>query len=298
MEQVLTLIANPVTADLTPDLVESAASTLSTQSATPGLPDWLAPGIACDVPFDAPGPGDLGEAVRQALGGAPVDLAIQPRAGRRKALLVADMDSTIVSSETLDDLADAVGLRDRIAPITARTMAGELDFAQSLRERVAMLAGLPLAALEAARAAVELTPGARTLVQTMKAQGAYTALVSGGFTHFTADVRQRCGFDEDQANRFELCDGELSGAVVAPILDRDAKLQTLRRLCVEKAVAPTAACTVGDGANDIDMLQAAGLGVAYHGKPAARAATPFRIDHGDLTALLHLQGYRRRDFVT
>ena len=262
MEQVLTLIANPARADLTPGLAEAASLALSDQGAAPGEVDWLAPGIACDIPFEAAGSEALRDVVRHALDGAPVDLAVQPRKGRRKALLIADMDSTIVTSETLDDLADAMGLRDRIAPITARTMAGELDFAQSLRERVAMLAGLPLAALEAARATVELTPGARALAQTMKAGGAYTALVSGGFTHFTGDVRARCGFDEDQANRFELRDGQLSGAVVEPILDRDAKLKTLRRLCGEKALAPEAACTVGDGANDIAMLQAAGLGVA------------------------------------
>lgn len=297
MEPVLTLIANPATADLTADLSGAAARALEAAGAVPAETDWLAAGIACDIPFEAPVTDGLREAVRRALDGAPVDLAIQPRTGRRKALLVADMDSTIVTGETLDDLADAVGLRERIAPITARTMAGELDFAQSLRARVAMLAGLPLAALGEARAAVELTPGARTLVQTMKAHGAYTALVSGGFTHFTGHVRERCGFDEDRANRFELRDGQLSGAVVEPILDRDAKLQTLERLCHEKGLPPSAACSVGDGANDIAMLQAAGLGVAFRGKPAARAATAFRVDHGDLTALLYLQGYRGSDFV-
>ncbi|MGF1610440.1 MAG: phosphoserine phosphatase SerB, partial [Kiloniellales bacterium] len=257
-----------------------------------------AEGVACDIAFDGADPVAAEAAVRERLTEAPLDIAVQPHAGRQKRLLLADMDSTIITGETLDELAAAAGLRERIAAITARTMAGELDFAQSLRERVAMLAGLPVAALEQALGRMALTPGARTLVQTMKAHGAYTALVSGGFTQFTSVARQRCGFDEDRANQLALAHGSLSGKVEEPILDRDAKLSTLRGLCAERSIAPEAACTVGDGANDIPMLQAAGLGVAFRGKPLVRQAARFRVDHGDLTALLYLQGYRRDRFVT
>jgi phosphoserine phosphatase len=298
MSLVLTLIADPAKAELSADLAAAAREALVASGADCTEIDWLAPGVACDIPFAAAEAAVAEAAVRERLAGAPLDLAVQPREGRRKRLLIADMDSTIVTAETLDELADAAGLRERIAAITARSMAGELDFAQSLRERVAMLAGLPVAALDQALARLALTPGARTLVQTMKAQGAYSALVSGGFTQFTAVARQRCGFDEDRANRLALADGRLSGKVVEPILDRDAKLTALQSLCSERAIAPEAACTVGDGANDIPMLQAAGLGVAFRGKPVVRRAARFRIDHGDLTALLYLQGYRREAFVT
>jgi phosphoserine phosphatase len=297
MDFVLTLIADPAKADLGAEHAAAASDALAGCGARCGDIDWLAPGIACDVAFAAAGPSLAEAAVRERLTAAAVDVAVQPREGRRKRLLLADMDSTIVTGETLDELAAAAGLRERVAAITARSMAGELDFAQSLRERVAMLAGLPVAALDQALARMALTPGARTLVQTMKAHGAYTALVSGGFTQFTSVARQRCGFDEDRANRLALANGVLAGRVVEPILDRDAKLTALRGLCAERAIAPEAACTVGDGANDIPMLQAAGLGVAFRGKPLVRQAARFRIDHGDLTALLYLQGYRRDDLV-
>lgn len=297
MTWVLTLIGNPAARPLRDDMVASAAGALAEAGAKCEAADWLAPGIACDLAFDGIDAKAAEAAATDRFSGAPLDLAVQVRDGRRKALLVADMDATIVTTESLDDLAEHAGLRDKIAPITARAMAGELDFAEALRARVAMLAGLPAAALEETLAHLELSPGARTLVQTMKAGGAYTALVSGGFTDFTARVRERCGFDEDQANRLVLVDGRLSGRVVEPVLGRDAKLRLLLDLCDRHGLSTSQACSVGDGANDADMLGAAGLGVAYHGKPPARAATRFRVDHGDLTALLYLQGYRQSEFA-
>lgn len=297
MTLVLTLIGDPARPALSDDLAARAVAALGSAGAQVEPPDWLAPTIACDFAFDGIAAPLAQAAVTEQLNGAPLDVAVQPRAGRRKALLVADMDSTVVTTETLDDLADCAGLRERVAPITARAMAGELDFPAALRERVAMLAGLPATALDETLARVELTSGARTMVRTMVDGGAHTALVSGGFSHFTAAIRARCGFDEDQANRLVLADGVLSGKVIEPILDRDAKLELLHRLCRQRSIAPAEACCVGDGANDADMLAAAGLGVAYRGKPPARAATPFHVDHGDLTALLYLQGYRQADFV-
>jgi len=297
MDSVLTLIADPAAAGLDDALLAAAVEALAEAGARPAPANWLAPGVACDLAFAGGAPDRAEAAVRARLAEAPLDLAVQPAAGRRKALLVADMDSTIVTSETLDELAACAGLKERIAAITARSMAGEVDFVESLRERVAMLKGLPVEALAQVGARTELTPGARTLVRTMKAQGAYTVLVSGGFTAITGSVREACGFDEDLANRLELRDGRLSGKVAEPILDRGAKLAALRRLLAERGLEAAAACAVGDGANDIPMLQAAGLGVAYRGKPAVRAAVRFRVDHGDLTALLYLQGYRADEFT-
>ena len=297
MQLVLTLIADPAAPALTPTLADGVRAALAAAGASCGAPDWLAPDVACDLPFDGLDPARAEAAAAEALGDQPIDLAVQPRDDRRKRLLVADMDSTVVTSETLDDLAAFAGLKDRIAPITARTMAGELDFAQSLRARVAMLAGLPVSTLDEAAAQVVLSPGARVLVQTMRAHGAHTALVSGGFTDFTGRIRDACGFHDHQANRFVVENGVLAGRVEEPILDRDAKLTLLNRLCADLGLTPNAACSVGDGANDIAMLSAAGLGVAYHAKPKTRAAARVRVDHGDLTALLYLQGYRRAEFT-
>ena len=207
------------------------------------------------------------------------------------------MDSTIVTSETLDELAAHAGLKDQVAAITERAMRGEIDFKGALRERVAMLTGLPEDALAQTLAGIELTPGARTLVRTMRAAGAYTALVSGGFGYFTSRVAAMCGFDEDRANSLLIEDGALTGKVGEPILDRESKLATLEELAVSKNVPLSATMATGDGANDLPMIQAAGLGVAFRAKPAVEEAAPAAIRHGDLTALLYLQGYRRPQFV-
>ncbi len=252
------------------------------------MPDWLAPEVACDIPFDGPSSG----VTMTALDGVVV-----PAAGRRKRLLVADMESTMIENEMLDELADFLGLREKIAGITARAMNGEIDFAAALDERVGLLRGLPIARLDEAARRIRYTPGAATLVATMKQHGATCALVSGGFTYFTALVRQALGFDFDAANTLKHDGRTLSGAVEPPILGKEAKLATLERLGAERGLPIADTMSVGDGANDLPMLKAAGLGVAYHAKPAVAAEVSVRIDHGDLTALLYLQGYRRSDFV-
>jgi phosphoserine phosphatase len=297
MTSVLTLICDPARPALDDSTLADALSALRGADAVPGEPDWLAPGVACDLPFAAPAPIRAGRAARAALRGRPVDLAVQPADGRRKRLLVADMDATIVTGETLDELAAEAGIKDRIAPITARAMRGELDFEAALRERVALLAGLDGAALDRTWAGIRLSPGAASLVRTMRAGGARTVLVSGGFRFFADRVAALTGFDRVQANTLEITDGRLTGRVVEPILGRDAKREVLLEEAERLRFAVTETMAVGDGANDLAMLAAAGLGVAYRGKPKVAARARVRIDHGDLTALLYLQGYRREAFV-
>jgi phosphoserine phosphatase len=295
MQHVLTIVAPPES-PLSAAEIKAAREALYALGARTLPPDWLAPGIAADIAFDELDPDQAGAAVRAMVSG-PRDVIAQLAAGRRKRLLVADMDSTIVTSETLDELAAFAGLKERIAAITARAMNGELDFAAALRERVAMLKGLPAEALERTWQATELTPGARTLVATMRAHGAVCALVSGGFTFFTGRVRALVGFDLDQANVLEVADGVLAGTVAEPILDRDAKLATLRRLAAQRGLSLAETCTVGDGANDLPMLLAAGLGVAFRARPSVAAAARVRVDFCDLTALLFAQGYRSAEFA-
>ncbi|MCC7282930.1 MAG: phosphoserine phosphatase SerB [Acetobacteraceae bacterium] len=294
MQQVLSVIA-PEATPLRKAELAAVRDALAGLGAETLPPDWLAADVAADIPFsglDA----DQAEAAARAALAAPRDVIAQAAQGRRKKLLLADMDSTIVTSETLDEMAAFAGLKEKIAAITARAMNGELDFAAALRERVAMLKGLPLDALERTWAATVLTPGARALVATMQAHGAFCALVSGGFTFFTSRVRALVGFDLDQANFLEIDGGVLAGRVAEPILDRDAKLAALRRLAAERGLSLAETCTVGDGANDLPMLKAAGLGVAFHAKPSVAAAARVRIDHGDLSALLFAQGFRADEF--
>jgi len=289
MAQILTLVADRAATSLTPAIVARAR-----EAAGGAEPVTLSPGEAVDLMLaDA---ADL-DAVRAALGDAPIDAIATTTENRRKRLLVADMDSTIVTGETLDELADFAGLKQRIAAITARAMNGELDFKSALRERVAMLHGLPVEALEQTWQRVRLTPGAGELVATMRAHGAYAALVSGGFTFFTSRVAALVGFDMHRSNVL-LDDGTvLTGLVAEPILDRDTKLDTLTRLAAERGLPMAATLAVGDGANDLDMLRAAGLGVAFRAKPIVAAAARARVDHAGLRALLFAQGYRREDIV-
>ncbi|MBX9944082.1 MAG: phosphoserine phosphatase SerB [Reyranella sp.] len=288
MQNVLVLIANPARPLLDGAAVQHAAEALRAAGAEVGPPDWLAPGVACDLPFEGP------PAAPKLPG---IDAVALSAEGRRKRLLVADMESTIIENEMLDDLADFLGLRERIAGITARAMNGEIDFAGALIERVGLLKGLPVARLDEAAERIRVMPGAATLVATLHKYGAYCALVSGGFTYFTRMVRERLGFDFDAANTIEHDGRALAGTVQRPILGKEAKLATLARLCAQRGLEPAQSLSVGDGANDLPMLQAAGLGVAFHAKPAVAAQVAARIDHGDLTALLYLQGYRRRDFI-
>ncbi|MBM3531972.1 MAG: phosphoserine phosphatase SerB [Alphaproteobacteria bacterium] len=259
-----------------------------------GEPDWLAPQVACDVPVTV---GTNIARIRAALGGSPVDANLIPTEGRRKRLLIADMDSTVVTTETLDEIAAFAGLKEVIAAITRRSMNGEIDFPTALRERIAMLKDLGVEALEKTLAATELTPGARTMVQTMRRHGSYTALISGGFTYFTEEIGRQCGFDEHRSNMLGIAEGKLTGMLVGPILDKAAKLDGLKELAAARGFGMADAVTVGDGANDMAMLAAAGLGVAFRAKPVVNAEISVQVRHGDLTALLYLQGYRREEFA-
>lgn len=290
MSYSLTLVANPDGYRLSASLI--AQVRLAVQG---NEPDVLSPEEAAQIIVTTiPDPSVL----HAALDGAPIDAIVTPAEDRRKRLLIADMDSTIITSETLDELADFAGLKDHIAAITARAMSGELDFKAALRERVGMLRGLPVAALEQTWQRVRLTPGARELVATMRAHGAYTALVSGGFSFFTGRVAALCGFDMHRSNTL-LDDGTaLTGYVAEPILDRDTKLDTLTNVAAQRGLPLAATLAVGDGANDLDMLRAAGLGVAFRAKPVVAAEARARVDHADLRALLFAQGYRADDIVS
>jgi phosphoserine phosphatase len=289
MTSILTVIAQREATTLTPALLNQI------RNAVRGAPPVvLSPGEAADIPLSVP----LDQvALRAALGEQPIDAIVTKARGRRKALLIADMDSTIITSETLDELAGFAGIGDRIAAITKRAMNGELDFKAALRERVAMLKGLDLAALDKTWQQVRLTPGARELVATMQAKGALTALVSGGFSFFTGKVAAELGFDVHRSNVL-LDDGSvLTGLVAEPILDRDSKVAALHELAAQRGVKLHATLAVGDGANDLDMILAAGLGVAFHAKPVVAKAARTRVDHADLRALLFAQGYPASAFV-
>jgi phosphoserine phosphatase len=290
MGHVLTLVVDRASATLAAPIIARVRDAI--QGAEPEL---LSPGEAASIFCAAPP--DL-DAVRAALAGAPVDAIATRARGRRKGLLVADMDSTIVTTETLDELAAFAGLKERIAAITRRAMNGELDFAAALRERVAMLKGLPLATLEQTWARTALTPGARELVATMRAHNATAALVSGGFSFFASRVAAAVGFEIHRCNVL-LDDGEtLSGEVAEPIQGKDAKLATLRELAASRRLRMAATLAVGDGANDLPMLLEAGLGVAFHGRPAVAAAARARVDHANLRALLFAQGYHADEIVS
>lgn len=295
MPHVLTLIAPP--GGLSAPLLARIRTALQSLGANAGMPDWLSPEEAADLPFEGLAPEQAAAAAGTALEGAPVDTIAQPAEGRRKRLLLADMDSTIVTTETLDEIAAYAGIKDRIAEITRRSMNGELDFRQALIERVGMLEGLPVSALERTWEATAMTPGAAELVATMRAHGAHCALVSGGFTFFTGRVAERLGFHAHYSNTLGIADGKLTGRVDEPILDRDAKLATLKRLSAELGLPLSATLTVGDGANDLAMIQAAGLGVAFRAKPVVAAAARARVDHADLRALLFAQGYRAAEIL-
>jgi phosphoserine phosphatase len=292
VSQILCLIADPARAPLEPGLVAEVGRAVGAR------PCWLAEAEACEFALEDAAGGALAGPLRQTLEGAGVDVALVPAAARVKRLLVSDMDSTVITVECIDELAGALGIQAEVAAITRRAMNGELDFRTALAARVALLAGLPVTVLdEVYRERVRLMPGAATLVRTMRARGATTALVSGGFAPFTLRVRAALGFDLVQANRLETSAGRLTGRVLEPVRGPESKLALLKRLARAKKLAPAATLAVGDGANDLPMLEAAGLGVAYRAHPVVRAVVPIAINHGDLTALLYLQGIARRDFV-
>ncbi len=227
-----------------------------------------------------------------------VDMAVVPSEGRKKRLLIADMDSTMIQQECIDELADEAGFGERVSAITARAMNGELDFEAALRERVGLLKGLPESVIaQVIETRITLMPGGAALLATMKAKGARTALVSGGFTAFTQAIAARLGFDENRANTLLVEDGILTGGVGVPILGQEAKVTALQEITAQIGVTPADAIAVGDGANDLGMLGLAGMGVALHAKPAVQAKADIRINHGDLTALLYLQGYAKSEFA-
>ncbi len=291
MSSVLVLVANPLDTALDSKLAEAI------QHETGGEINWLHQRIACDI--RDPKGADAVMTARQVIGGKPVDAALVPAANRRKKLLVADMDSTMIEQECIDELADAVGIKDQVAEITSRAMNGELDFEQALRTRVALIKGLERKVVEEIRRErITLAPGGRALIHTMKAFGAYTSLVSGGFTLFADYFAKRIGFDEAVANVLEFDDEQrLTGTVALPIVDKTTKLTRLQTLAAERSIPMEQTMAVGDGANDLDMIRASGLGVALHAKPHVAAEAHVRIDFADLTALLYLQGFGEEDIV-
>jgi phosphoserine phosphatase len=295
MSLVATLIAAPASGRLTAELADRAARSVDASEMV-----WLSAGEALDLTLPEAVDATLASTrLRSALAGAPLDIVVQPAAGRRKKLLIADMDSTMIDQECIDELADEVGIKAAVAAITARSMNGEIAFEPALRARVALLKGLDEGVIERLVATrITLASGSRALVATMRANGAYAALVSGGFTAFTARIAEKLGFDEHRANVLEVEAGRLAGTVTEPILGREAKAVALRQICARLNISIADAVAVGDGANDLDMLALAGSGVALHAKPAVAAQAKIRIDHGDLTALLFLQGYRREEFVS
>ena len=292
MTHVATLIG---TADAVSTAVETARAALPGA----GPAQRLGPG-ASDIPFNVETAVDqrsLAERLRGTTSG--IDIVVQPAAAWRKKLFLADMDSTMIGQECIDELADYVGVKAHVAAITERAMRGDIAFEPALRERVALLEGLPISVIEEVlRDRIRLAPGGKTLVATMRANGAVTCMVSGGFTLFTDRIAAMIGFDKSRANRLTLVDGhKLAGKVADPVFGRDGKRAALIELRQDLGLAKNDTMAIGDGANDLDMILEAGLGVAYHAKPKIAATAPARIDHGDLTALLYVQGYRREEFV-
>ncbi|RWA68950.1 phosphoserine phosphatase SerB [Mesorhizobium sp.] len=279
--------------------VSASLANMASRAAGASALHWLAEDVACDLVL--PGTADASETaatLRAVLAPHPVDVIVQPADGRRKKILIADMDSTMIDQECIDELADEIGVKDRVAAITARSMNGEIAFEPALRERVALLKGLDTAVVDRLiENRLTLASGGQALVRTMRANGAWTALVSGGFNVFTSRIAAMLGFQENRANRLIEENGHFTGLVAEPILGRAAKADALLEISARLGLTPADALAVGDGANDLDMIRLAGSGVALHAKPSVAAEAKVRIDHGDLTALLYLQGYRQEEFA-
>ncbi|HEV2511048.1 phosphoserine phosphatase SerB [Bosea sp. (in: a-proteobacteria)] len=294
----MTLVATLVSAHGQALLDDGLLARLSAAAPGPARTERLDGKIAADLFAEAGDARKLEATLREALAGAPVDIIVQPAAARRKRLFLADMDSTMIGQECIDELAAYVGLKEKVSDITERAMRGELEFEPALRERVGLLKGIALSVVDEIIAkSITLTPGGSALVRTMRANGGYTALVSGGFTVFTGPISQTIGFDEHRSNILLSEGALLSGLVAEPILGKQAKLDTLVELRTRFGLPDEATLAVGDGANDLAMLGEAGLGVAYRAKPAVAAAADARLDHADLTALLYAQGYRGDEIV-
>ncbi|MCP4329337.1 MAG: phosphoserine phosphatase SerB [Alphaproteobacteria bacterium] len=298
MQHVATLISDPSILPLDTRLVGEVAEALASGPRPVGAtPDWLAPERAVDLAVSGLEVAAAQAVIREIVDGRPIDFAVLPADARRKHLLICDMDSTIVTNETLDDLAAFAGVGDEVAAITWQSMQGEVDFIDALERRVAMLDGLPATMLEAAYQQVILMPGARTLVRTMRRCGAYTALVSGAFKYFTSRVARTVGFDEEEANELEFTNGRLTGKIIPPIINRDGKVDALLRISGNRGISIADTLAVGDGANDLGMIERAGLGVAFQGKKIVAERAAVRIDHTDLRSLLFIQGFRADEFV-
>lgn len=296
MQFVCILISAPDQAAVNSEVRTLAAESLGTPD------DWrcLSPETAYEINFSMPGTTafEAEDLVRAALGSRQVDVAMVPAENRRKKLLVADMDSTMIEQECIDELADAVGVKEQVSAVTERAMRGEIAFEPAIRERVALLEGLDRTTLQSVmETRISFTPGGKKLVRTMRAHGAKTALVSGGFTLFTGFVAGELAFDSHHANILEFDDEKLAGTVREPILGREAKLETMRRIEGEHGITPVETLSLGDGANDLAIIEAAGLGVAFRAKPALEAAADVRIRHGDLTSVLYIQGYAESEFA-
>jgi len=292
---VLTLIGNERSAPLEPAHIERVFQRL----ATTGKTDWLGQREACDLFVESPLTADgIAEQARDALPGMAIDTVCAPIEGRRKKLLICDMDSTVINQECMDELGDAIGLGSQIREITAALIRGDISFPDALRRRLVLMKGMDCRLLKSVyEERISLQAGARTLVQTMRHHGAFCMLVSGGFSFFTRRIAERIGFHDHQGNELAFKDGRLTGEVVEPILGRSAKLNTLTAMCDEKGLEPSDVLAVGDGANDIKMIEAAGLGVAFHDSGSLRKQANARIDHGGLTALLYIQGFHKSEFV-
>jgi len=298
MDNVLTLISNSADGALNADQVDVARQALDDIGAQTDAADWLSPREAVDIAFDGAHNKDAEATVRQALNSLPIDVIAQSALRRKKKLIIADMDSTIVEGETLDELAEFAGLKDQIAALTKRAMNGEIGFGEALRTRVAMLEGLSESFLEETMKGVHLNPGARELICTMRENGAFTALISGGFSFFTDRIREQVGFHMSLGNKLEIIDAQLTGKVIPPVVDKDTKLEMLIDMAAGQELGMTDTFAIGDGANDVPMLKAAGMGTAYHGHPVARENARACLDHADLSGALFIQGYRRDEFLT
>jgi phosphoserine phosphatase len=298
MKSVLTLIAPPDKEKLTETLITEISKKLTQAGAKIIGGEWLSAETVYDIAFTRMENFAADEIVRELIADAPIDCVVQDMAERHKRMLICDMDSTIITVECIDEIADFAGVKKQVAAITERAMRGEIDFVGALKERVALLKGLKETVLqEVYNQRVKFTPGARELVATMRAHGAYCVLVSGGFDFFTSRIQSELGFNANFANSLEITDGVLTGHVHEPILGKQAKLQTLIDVSNQENISLSEVVAVGDGANDLPMLTAAGTGVAYHAKPVVQQGARVKINHCNLTALLYMQGYKKEEIV-
>ena len=295
MKSVLTLIDSAYS--LTDEFIEKISANLASNGALVIKTDWLSEN-ACDIYFSKIDANIAEKVAAEIIADLPIDYIAQSTENREKKLLISDMDSTIITIECIDEIADFAGVKPQVSEITERAMRGEIDFIGALNERVALLAGLPEATLQQVyNERLKFMAGAKELVATMRKFGAYTVLVSGGFDFFTSRVANELGFHENSANRLEIIDGKLTGKAIPPILDKQAKLNSLMQISQQRGISTSNALAVGDGANDLPMIVAAGLGVAYHAKPLVQQSARAKINHNDLTALLYAQGYKKNEWV-